>query len=249
MIVDVHCHMGWDFTFEEAFPKDLLIRKMAEHNIDVQIVQPGTTHSLEEGRKQHDAIAELCREYPGRFYGMANPDPHLTGTAYRDEIARCVEELGFIAIKLHTYASAVHPNSEKGRKVFDCAREFGLPVMVHTGSGLPFAAPVNLINVARDYPDVKIIMAHCGTMLLADEAAAAFSSCPNIYGDTSWTAGYLLRNWVRTYGNRIMFASDLAENAATELEKVRTWGFTQEEQEYILGATASEVFKLKGGRL
>jgi predicted TIM-barrel fold metal-dependent hydrolase len=245
MLIDVHAHLGSDFTFEESFPRELLISKMKNYNVDIQIVQPGVTHDLPNAMSQHNAIAALCREYPGRFLGMANPDPHLDGTAYEDEIARCVEDLKFVGIKLHTYASAVHPDSKTGRRVFECGRKYGIPVMVHTGSGLPFAAPVNLIKVAGDYPDVKIIMAHCGTMLLADEAAIAFSSCPNIYGDTSWSAGYLIKNWIRSYGHRIMLASDLGDNTGTELAKIRTYGFTEEEQKYILKDTAIKVFNLK----
>lgn len=245
MIIDVHVHLGWDYTFEEDFPRELLVNKMNNHGVDIQIVQPGTTHNLADARRQHNAIHELCRSYPGRFYGMANPNPHLDGSQYEDEISRCVEDLGFMAIKLHTYATAVHPNSTLGRKVFSAARKYQIPVMVHTGSGMPFASPVNLIGVAADYPDVKIIMAHCGTMLLADETAAAFASCPNIYGDTSWTAGYLIRNWIRAYGPRMMLASDQGDNLETELAKIRTYGFTADEQTSMLETVAIEVFNLK----
>lgn len=245
MIIDVHTHLGWDFTFDEAFPLEKLIEKMKKHDV-VQIVQPGTTHDVYGAREQHDEIDKLCKSYPDKIFGMAAPNPHLEDKKYQDEISRCVEELGFVGIKLHTYAAAVHPNSKCGRKVFDAAQKNRVPVMVHTGSGLPFAAPINLIPVARDYPDIKIIMAHCGTMLLADEAATAFSLCPNIYGDTSWTAGYLLLNWIRAYGKRIMFASDLADNFDTELSKIRTHGFTDEEQESIYKTTAFEVFNLQG---
>ena len=116
--------------------------------------------------------------------------------------------------------------------------------MVHTGSGMPFASPVNLIGIAKEYPDVKIIMAHCGMSLLADEAAEALASCPNIYGDTSWTKGYLIRKWVRKYGPRMMLASDHAENIGTELAKIRTYGFTEDEQKSIFEKTAVEVFTL-----
>lgn len=242
MIIDVHCHLGWDYTFEENFPKELLVDKLGM--VDIQIVQPGTTHTLQDAREQHDAIAALCAEYPGRFFGMAAPNPHLPGSQYEDEIKRCVEELGFTGIKLHAFAAAVSPNSAAGHKVFDQARKHGIPVMVHTGTGLPFAGPVALIRAAGEYPDVDIIMAHCGFMMLADEAEAALAARPNIYGDSSWTGGYLLRDWIRRYGHRFMLASDHAQNLGTELAKIRTFGFTDLEQESILAATALKVFHL-----
>lgn len=245
MIIDVHCHLGYDYTFDEEFPLVQLLYKKDFLGVDVQIVQPGVTHDLEGAVEQHNAIDALCKAHPGHFFGMANPNPHLSGTKYEDEIARCVEELGFVGVKLHTYAAAVHPGSAAGRRVFDAARKYGIPVMVHTGSGMPFASPTNLIDVAKDYPDVKVVMAHCGMSMLTDEAGQAFAACPNIYGDTSWTKGYLIRRWVRKFGPRVMLASDLAENTGTELAKIRTYGFTPEEQRAVFETTALEVYRLR----
>ena len=91
MIIDVHAHLGLDHTFDEDFLRADLEAKIAEHAVDVQIVQPGTCHTLDDARAQHDAIAALCRERPGRFLGMANPSPHLPPDAYRAEVRRDVE--------------------------------------------------------------------------------------------------------------------------------------------------------------
>lgn len=244
MIIDVHCHLGYDFSFDEVMPLDKIIEKMKKHDV-IQIVQPGTTHDIYNGKEQHDEIYKLCKSYPDKIFGMAAPNPHLEDKEYNSEISRCVEDLGFVAIKLQTYATATHPNSISGRKVFTAAQKYKIPVMVHTGAGMPFAAPINIVPVAKDFPEVKIIMAHCGSILLADEAATAFSLYPNIYGDISWTPGYLLLNWIRTYGKRFMFASDQPDNFNTELTKIKTYGFTNKEQKSIFETTALEIFNLK----
>ena len=117
MIVDVHAHLGADCVFDEVFTKEELLKKHREHGIDVSIVQPGTCHDLESIRRQHDDIAELASAYPGQFYGMANPNPHLPDAVYEAELRRCVEELHFVGVKIHTFAHAVHPNGRDGRKV------------------------------------------------------------------------------------------------------------------------------------
>ena len=138
MIVDVHVHLGWDFTFDEEFTKSELVEKMEHYEVDVQIVQPATCHDLDTVVGQHNAIHDLTREFPGHFYGMANPSPHLPADVYHTEIKRCIEELGFKAIKIHPMASGVAPGSKSGRKAFDAAREFNVPIMVHTGGGSAF---------------------------------------------------------------------------------------------------------------
>jgi len=214
-------------------------------NADIQIVQPGSCHDLSTVKVEHNAIGELCKEFPGHFFGMANPSPHLDSKIYIDEISRCVEELGFIAIKINTIACGVNPNSKSGRKAFDAARKYKVPVMVHTGSGVPFAGPVNIIELAKEYSDVKIIMAHCGEIVFANEAAAVFNLCSNVYGDTSWVPGYNIQNWIKKYGKRFMLGSDHADNLLTELTKIRTIGLTEDEQESILEKTSFEVFNIK----
>jgi predicted TIM-barrel fold metal-dependent hydrolase len=244
VIVDVHVHLGFDYTFDEDFTRDELVEKIESWDVDVQIVQPGTCHDLQRVREQHDNIASLCREYPKKFYGMANPSPHLPADQYDDEIRRCVEKLGFVAMKLNTIAHGVNPNTKSGRKAFEAAQRHGIPLMVHTGAGVPFAGPVNLIGLAGEYPDVKIIMAHCGMMLLANEAAAVFNACDNVYGDSSWTPGFYIKNWLREYGHRFMLGTDHADNTGTELAKIRTVGLTSGEQESVLGRTAAGVFTL-----
>jgi uncharacterized protein len=242
MIIDVHVHLGVDFSFDDIFPEGQLIDKM-NNGCDIQIVQPGTTHTLKEAVRQHDAIAKLCQKYPGRFFGMANPSPHLDGTEYEDELIRCVRELNFIAVKLHTLANAVGPATKAGRKVFEAARRLKIPVMVHTGAG-GFASPINLLGIAGEFKDVKIVMAHGGEIALAEEVSAVLSACPNVYGDTSWVPGFSIRNWIRAYGNRMMFASDMPDNYGTELWKMKTCFLTEEEQECIFSRTAIDVFNL-----
>lgn len=213
MIIDVHSHLGVDFSFDEAYPEEELLKKM-EAGCDVQIVQPGATHTLADAARQHDAIAALCGKYPGRFFGMANPSPHLPGAEYEDELARCVRELGFVAVKLHTLASAAHPALRAGRRVFGAARALGIPVMVHTGA-CGFASPIHLLGVAKEFKDVRIVMTHGGEIALAEECAAVLSACPNVYGDTSWVPGFTVRNWTRAYGHRMMFASDMGPGIFT----------------------------------
>ena len=184
---------------------------------------------------------------PGRFFGLANPSPHLPEEDYQAEVERCVEELGFVGLKLHPMAHGVNPGSRSGRKAFRAARDHGLPLMVHTGAGAPFASPVNLLGLAQEYSELKIIMAHCGQIIYANAAAAVLAARENVFADTSWTPGFILKDWTRTFGPRFMLGSDHADNAGTELAKIRTVGLTAQEEARFLGLTALDVFNLEVG--
>ncbi|CAI6052176.1 amidohydrolase family protein [Cohnella sp. JJ-181] len=245
-IIDVHAHLGADCVFDELFTAEELLNKHREHGIGLSIVQPASCHDLEKVREQHDAIAALAAQYPGQILGMANPNPHLPDAAYAEEIRRCMEELGFVGIKMHTSAHAVHPDSRDGRKVFEQGRRWGVPVMVHTGAGIPFANPANLMASAERYPDVNIVMAHCGMMILAGETALAMSRHGNLYADITWTAGFQVRRWAKEFGaHRFLFGSDHADNAGAELGKLRTCGLSAEEQAWIFGKSAEALYRLR----
>jgi len=245
MIIDAHAHLGYDYAFEEDSTLEDLLAGIEKNRIDVTIVQPGTVFDLRTVAKQHNAIAALARKMPSRIFGMANPNPHLPSSKYNKEIERCIEDLGFVGVKLHPLGHAVNPCQPAGKKVFEAARKLEIPVMVHTGTGIPWALPSTLIEVAMDYPDLDIILAHSGSAIFRNEAALAARLCPRIYLETSWMPTTAIHSFVKTLGaDRIMFGSDVAKNVATELEKFRSIGLTEEELKWCLGGTAAKVFKL-----
>ncbi|MDO8684920.1 MAG: amidohydrolase family protein [Armatimonadota bacterium] len=249
MIIDAHAHLGYDEVFDVDFPESELIESQETNGIDITLVQPPTVHDLAGLRRHHDTVADLVRRYPGRFYGIACPNPHLPGDEYETESRRCIEELGFVALKLHPFGHAVNPGGKHGRRVFEVAETLGVPVMVHSGAGIPWAAPSLLRPIAVEHPNLKIVLAHAGAMILSTEATLLAADCPNVYLEPSWVGGFAIRNWVREFGaNRVMLGSDHADNAATELAKYRSIGLTEDELSWALGKTAMTVFGLKVGK-
>ena len=245
MIIDVHAHLGLDRTFDELFTEAELWEKVEKYNVDITILQPGTVHTVAEVIDQHDVIADLCRRHPGKFVGMANPNPHLRAAEYEKELTRCVEELGFVGVKIHPAAHGVNPSGKDGLHVFEVARGLNIPVMVHTGTGIPFACPAVAIPIAEQFPDVPIVLAHSGMMVLANETAIVLKHCPNVHTDLTWTMGVQIKQWVADFGaHRFMFGTDQPINCGPELTKIRESGLTEDAQEWILAKTAQKVFNL-----
>ncbi len=245
MIIDAHAHLGYDYVFEEDFTLEKLLSNREKNGVEVSIVQPGTTFSLKTVINQHNFIADLSEKMAGRIFGMANPNPHLPTAKYRKELVRCVDDLGFVGVKLHPLAHAVNPILSAGRRVFETASDLGIPVMVHTGAGVPWALPSAIVPMALEFPNLKIILAHSGSAIFSNEASLAAKLCPNVFLETSWLPSTSIYGFCKTFGsNRVMFGSDHSENIASELAKYRTMGLTDEEIEWCLGKTAMEVFKI-----
>ena len=247
MIVDAHAHLGFDEVFDHDFTEKDLLASQKGNSIDITLVQPSLVHDLPTVRRYHDAIADLASRYPGRFYGVADPNPHLPGDAYREEIKRCVRDLKFVGVKLHPLAHGVNPAGRHGMAVFRLAAGLGVPVIVHTGAGLPWAAPQAVAPAAEEFRDLPIILAHSGAMMFAGEAGMLARRHLNVYLECSWTGGFHVREWVRDLGaGRVMFGSDHADNASTEIAKLRSAGLPKRDLEMVLGGAAVKVFRLAG---
>lgn len=242
-VVDAHAHLGECCVFGLLSTEEQLLRRMDESGVDATIVQPfpGATNAAES----HDRIAEMCAKHPGRFFGLASVSPHGDHDAYRREIERCVRDLNFVGVKLHTIGHGVNPLSEDGDLVFSTAHELGIPAMVHTGPGIPFALPSLCIPAAQKYPGLKIVLAHAGFSVFSAEAQVAASVCGNLYLETSWCIGEDIRWMISTIGqDRVMMGSDLTTNVPVEVAKYRALDLEPEVYDKAMGGNAVEVFKL-----
>ena len=242
-IIDTHAHLGECCVFGLNSTEEELIRRMDENNVDATIVQPYP--GAKNASKIHDQIAGLCEKYPGRFFGLASVSPHGNRSAYRQEVERCIRDLHFVGIKLHTIGHAVNPLSEDGDYVFATGHELGVPVMIHTGPGIPFALPALAIPVARKYSGLKIVLAHAGFAVFSAEAQVAASICSNVYLETSWCIGEDIRWMISTIGtDRVMMGSDLPSNVPVEIAKYRALDLEPMVYSKVMGQNAIDVFSL-----
>lgn len=240
-VIDAHAHLGSCRVFDLNVDAQDLLRGMDENGVEAAIVMPFP--GAPNAPATHDAIAELAQAQPGRIYGMINLNPHQDEEAYAREVRRCLRDLKFVGIKLHTIGHAINPLSKDATKVFELARELKVPVMVHTGPGIPFSSPALCLPRAIQYPDVSLVLAHAGFIFLTGEAWAVAQQAPNIYLEASWLYGDDVEWLVQTLGpERVMMGADLPKNVKPTLTIAASAGLTEKEKALFLGGTASKVF-------
>ena len=246
MIIDAHVHLGHDRVFDEEQSEKEILDVMNANGVDVAIVQPMVgTPSIDVAQEIHNRIAEMSRQDPNRILGMISINPHLKEKEFEEEASRCVQKLGFVGIKLTPIAHACNPLSKDGIRVFERANGLGIPVMVHTGSGIPFALPSLVMPVAKRFAQLKIVLAHAGGNISAGEALIVAQECENIFLEPSWVAIHIIQKWIKLIGaKRIMFGSDMLENCPVELAKYRNMGLSEEELQQCLHKTAKDFFNL-----
>lgn len=243
-IVDSHAHLGDCRVFDLNVTEKQLIDGLDSNGVDAAVVMPfpGTG----DYAANHKRIADLSKEYPGRIYGVASIPPWVSQEEYLKELDTCVKEYGFVGLKMHTVGHAIIPTSRTGKLIAEAALNHQIPLIVHTGIGVPFALPSMCIPLAKEYPELKIILAHSGAKIYVSEAILAAQECDNIYLETSWSSPIDVKKMVDLFGaGRVMFGSDGPDNTHAELEKHRSSKITEEELAQTLGGTALSVFNIK----
>ena len=135
-------------------------------------------------KKSNDAVAELIKKFPGRFYGAAVlPTPYVDEAI--KELERCVKELGFKYWHTHSNYMHEHLYEEKYLPLLAKAEELGCAVYVHpqasddkdmkdmgyvySSPGLGFGLDAMktslrlILNGTFDkFPKLRMILGHCG---------------------------------------------------------------------------------------
>lgn len=245
-IFDTHTHIGRGLHSGRVQSAAQLIGEMDRFGVDHSLVIPFPV--VEDHREAHDEIARAIREHPGRLSGAACVNPFVPRRFFDDEIRRCVEELGFVAMKLQPQYQGVNPLLPVTSFVYETALQHKLPLIIHTGSGIPHALPSLQIPVAQRYPDLRIILAHCGGGgMFKGEAIVAASLCPNIYLELSSLMPHdILEVLHHIPSSRLLAGSDLVESTRVELSKFfLTDGITESQCADILWNTAARLFPQK----
>jgi uncharacterized protein len=172
----------------------------------------------------NDYVAEVVKKYPDQFIGFASVDPWKGAIAVR-ELERAVKELGLRGLKLHPTTQAFFPNDTRFYPLWEKCVELGIPLISHTGqtgvgAGTPgggglklkYAHPLHLDDVAADFPELTIIMAHPAVPWQEEQLAVAMHKA-NVYIDLSgWSPKYF-RPVLVQYANsllqdKVLFGSD-----------------------------------------
>jgi uncharacterized protein len=175
-------------------------------------------------RYANEEVAEKAAENSDVLIPFASIDP-AKGKAGAREARRLVREFGIRGFKFHPTMQGFYPNDRSAYVLYEAIAEAGLPALFHTGqtgvgSGMPggngmrlkYSNPMYLDDVAVDFPDMPIILAH-PSFPWQEEALAVAQHKPNVYIDLSgWSPKYFPPILVK-YANsilkhKVLFGSD-----------------------------------------
>jgi uncharacterized protein len=184
-------------------------------------------------------IIERARDHTDILIPFGSVDPARGAEAVR--MARRQIEAGAKGFKFHPSSQAFTPNDHSVYPVYEVIQEAGLPALFHsgqTGAGagmrggggirLKYSNPMYLDDVAVDFPDMPIILAH-PSFPWQEEALSVATHKPQVYIDLSgWSPKYfapILIQYANTLlRNKMLFGTDFPvltpERWMADLEKI-----------------------------
>jgi predicted TIM-barrel fold metal-dependent hydrolase len=172
----------------------------------------------------NEEIAESAAENSDVAIPFASIDPARGKMGVR-EARRLIKDYGVRGFKFHPTVQAFFPNDHDAYPLYEVIAEAKLPAIFHTGqtgigAGMPgggglrlkYSNPIYLDDVAADFPDMPIILAH-PSVPWQDEALSVATHKPNVYIDLSgWSPKYFEPKLIQ-YANtllkhKVLFGTD-----------------------------------------
>jgi len=273
-LIDVHLHparldglkLSWDTwvqgfdgpALQALYDEDGRVRPaefdayLAAEGVDVAVVLAEYSPKV-TGYQTVEDMAALAGD---RVRFAANINPHLHYPV-ADELERQLR-LGAVALKIHPVHGGFAPNDRALYAAYEICQSAGVPVVVHSGTSTfpgsmnQFADPILLDEVLRDFPGLRLVLAHGGRGWWYDAAAFLALSNDHVWIELSGLPPSRLRtyyarhNWNRLT-RRMIFATDwpgipgIARNARAVAELCPD----EETRALVLAGNAAHVYNLK----
>jgi uncharacterized protein len=277
--IDVHTH-AWksalavdDKTTESQEAMGRYFRYQAQHQTVPEMAEMYrklkmafvvfTVDAPKEPRKiSNEEIAELAHKHSDVAIPFASIDPHRGADGVK-MARRLISEYKVKGFKFHPSVQEFFPNDRMAYPLYEVIASEGLPALFHTGqtgvgAGTPggggirlkYSNPLHLDDVAADFPDMPIVLAH-PSFPWQEEALSVATHKPQVYIDLSgWSPKYfppILVQYANTLlKNKILFGSDYPVIAPEKwIEEFEKLPIKPEVRPLIMKENAVRLLQLK----
>lgn len=229
MIIDSHTHFGITNNF--YLPEKMLLNAMKKGCISKAVISniegaefDGCKVALSSNKPENQILIntktlEIAREYPGKFYPLVWIMPHTGGVT--EDFIKFIDmnQKSIFGFKIHPFLNNVNFDSCLLEPYLRLAASYNLPIVVHTAS-TDESSPERVEKVAKNYRQLKFLMAHMGLYTDYKDAIKIIMKNENVYGDTSWVAASKTLEIIETGGiDKILFGTDSPLNGESSYTK------------------------------
>jgi len=206
-------------------------------------------------------VGEFARQDRKRLIPFGSVHPKRSKNPKRD-VERLASKWEMDGMKIHPPHQLFPANGYVDgrlpalRTIYRTAEQLAMPVMIHTGTSIfpgarsRFGDPMALDDVAQDFPDLTILMAHGGRPLWCDTAFYLLRRHPNVVLDISSIPPRRLLEWfprLEEVSEKVVFGSDWPgpgiPGIREEIEGLRSLPLKATTVDRILRTNAAKLVK------
>lgn len=208
-VIDVHTHPGplQGLFFPNAAP-ERMIETM--DRCGVRLICAVSHSSFTESGRGNAFTEQMIEQYPGRVLGYWMINPNYPERARR-EVEEYPQHKGFIGFKFLADYHRYPITGDAYAPALEYAEAHQLKTLLHTWGGSPYDSPRHVEALAKKYPHVTFIAAHCGYGEW-DYCIGVGRDYPNVYLDITGTHdvyGIIERLIAGAGADKILFGTDL----------------------------------------
>jgi len=230
----------------------LMLQYLDDQGVDYAICL-AETNPLTAAVAPNERVAEFCSSSP-RLIPFANINPFVVAKP-GDAVEQCVK-LGHRGLKLYPSYQHFYPNNRRLYPLYHKAQDMGVPIMFHTGtstfpgSRTKYSDPLFLDDVAVEFPDLILIMAHSGRSFWYDRAFSLARIHKNLYLEISGLPPKKLPFYfpdLEKLADKVIFGSDWPDirDTAVNIAAIRSLPFADDTKEKILGLNAARILGIR----
>jgi predicted TIM-barrel fold metal-dependent hydrolase len=167
-----------------------IVTDLKKYDVAKAVITGRDCETTYDAKSNNQSVLDFVSQYPDIFIGFAGVDPHK-GMKGIQELTKAVQHHGMRGAAIDPYLAQIYVHDAKYYPVYAKCCELDIPLIITTGPAtlvpraiMEHVAPRYIDMVARDFPELKIVVSHGGYPWISEMINVAQRNA-NVYVDLS----------------------------------------------------------------
>ena len=145
-----------------------VVAELDKHNVYKAVVTGRDCETTYGSKSNNPSVIDFVNQFPNKFIGFVGVDPHKGMRGVRD-LQAAVTGQGMRGAAIDPYLAQIYVNDAKYYPIYAKCCELDVPLVITTGPAtlvpnavIDHVAPRYIDFVARDFPELKLVVSHGG---------------------------------------------------------------------------------------
>ncbi len=179
-----------DFSKMKPQTVSEVVADLDRHQVEWAVITGRDCETTYGAKSNNDSVIEFVQAFPNKFFGFVGLDPHK-GMGAIEELKASIQDLGMHGAAVDPYLAQIYAHDAKYYPIYAKCCELDIPIVFTTGPAtlvpnaiIDHVAPRYIDVVARDFPELKVVISHGGYPWV-NEAISVAERNRNVYIDLS----------------------------------------------------------------